>query len=419
MFIFLTFVNIYFMTKQEYILSLENLIINRVRYHAPKLDGKVDFALLDAVGIDGSFPIFIFNRKLDNIYYKAFLQAKKKIDFNLILTVKPSVSKRKILKLDKTFIIFKDEIGSMLSSTLDNLNINYITHSNFKNNLKGEYLAINGKHVSFDYLPYFYSKKMMYNGVISDCKAYILNGKNYQISFTNTHEKKEEIDFEFNLPLPRGYYFFKRYDNCIQIENLTNKSLAYFNYNFKGAEISFSTMNGIESCTFACINLKCKLSLLPKEKKQIYFNFGENRYCLNTPKEMQIFFDLSQKKMNEIFDLRVTTRDNKFDNEFNLYLPRKIWEKWQNFEIDEESENNYIKLKNNIVQSVENGLQISQNFKGLKEVKFFRNNGWKRVFIVHNNSCYMFADKVKYFNFTLLTKEIFDKNNEIYLSFVD
>ena len=44
---------------------------------------------------------------------------------------------------------------------------------------------------------------------------------------------------------------------------------------------------------------------------------------------------------------------------------------------------------------------------------------WKRVFILHNDSCYMFVDKVKYFNYTLLTKEIFNKNNEIYLSFAD
>ena len=92
---------------------------------------------------------------------------------------------------------------------------------------------------------------------------------------------------------------------------------------------------------------------------------------------------------------------------------------WQNLDVDEESENFYLKLKDNLIENTANGLQISQDFKGLKEVKFYRNNGWKRVFIVHNNSCYMFADKIKYYNFTLLTKEIFDKNNEIYLSFAE
>ena len=70
-----------------------------------------------------------------------------------------------------------------------------------------------------------------------------------------------------------------------------------------------------------------------------------------------------------------------------------------------------------VVFSEEKGASINEKFKGLKEVKFFRNLGWKRVFILHNNSCYMYADKIKYFGFTLLTKEIFKKNNEIYLSF--
>jgi len=89
------------MTKKEYVLNLTNLIINRVKFHSPKLQGEVDYALLDALGIDGSYPVFVFNRKMDNIYYKAFLDAKKNIEFNLILTDMPEVSKRKIKILIK------------------------------------------------------------------------------------------------------------------------------------------------------------------------------------------------------------------------------------------------------------------------------------------------------------------------------
>lgn len=405
------------MTKSEYIINLINLIINRVKFHAPKVQSDIDYALLNAIGIDETYPIFVFNRKMDILYYKAFLEAKKVVDFNLILTEKPEVSNKKLSKLNKTYVIYKEEIGSLLLSTLESLNINYVTHSDFKNEFMGEYLKINDNKLILDYVPYFYSKKLIYNGVIADVKSYILNGKNFCLSFTNTHNNKEEIDFEFNLPLPRGYYLFKRYNNNIEIENLTNKNKAYFNYNFNGGNITFSTMNGIESCTFASINLKCKLTLLSKEVKRVYFNFGERRYCLNTPYEMQYFFNLSQNKMNELFDLKVTTNNNDFDKQFNFYLPRKIWENWQKFDTDEESENLYLKMKNQIIKSTQNGVQISQDFKGLKEVKIYRNNQWKRVFILHNNSCYLFADRIKYFNFTLITKEIFDKNNEIYLSF--
>ena len=405
------------MTKQEYISKLTNLIINRVTFHAPKLKCEVDFSLLDAIGINGEYPVFVFNKKLDSIFYKAFLEAKKSVEFNLILTEKPLISKKKLEKLNKTYIIFQDEIGSLLASTLEGLNINYVTHSQFKKEFKKEYLSLNGKEVSFDYLPYFYTKKIMQDGVISDVKSYILNGKNYNLSFVNTKDEERILNFEFNLPLPRGYYIFNQKEDCVEIKNLTNNSVAYFNNNFKGGKFSFSSMDGIESSTFACINIKCKINLFPKESRKIYFNYGERKYCLNSPKEMQYFFDLSQNKMNEIFDIKVNSRDNNFDNDFNLSLPRKIWEKWQNFDIDEESENVYLKMRNKIIQSQSNGYQISQDFKGLKEVIFFRNQGWKRVFIVHNHSCYMYADKIKYFNFTLLTKEIFDKNNEIYLSF--
>ena len=134
---------------------------------------------------------------------------------------------------------------------------------------------------------------------------------------------------------------------------------------------------------------------------------------------MQNFFDISQQKINQIFDVKVSTHDKQFDQAFNFSLPYKIWEMWQKNGVDEKSENQWLKMKNQIIKNCKKGLQINEDFKGLKEVKIYRNLAWKRVFIVHNNARYMFADKVKYFNFTLLTNEIFNKNNEIYLSFAD
>jgi len=408
-----------FMTKNEYISNIENLIINRIKYHAPRIEEEVDYPLLEAVGIDGSYPIFIFDKPLDKIFYKAFLAAKKRAEFNLVLTQRPKLSSRKIDALDKCFVILKDEIGSSLERALSQLNVNYLTHSNFDLGMRKEFIKIEDKEIAFDFLPFYYGKKVMEKGVVCDVKSYLLNGKNYQLNFANTTKQKQTISFEFNLPLPRGYYIFKNKAGFVEIENLTNKEKAYFNYNFRGAKLSFSNLNGIESSTFACINLICKIYLLPKETRRLYFNYGENKYCILSPKDMQEFFEISQRKMNEIFDIKVTTRNSEFDELFNRYLPRNIWEKWQKFDIDEESEKTWLKMKNEIVKTDGKALQISQTFKGLKEVKFFRNYGWKRVFIVHNKACYLFADRVKYFNFTLLTKEIFDKNNEIYLSFAE
>ena len=406
------------MDKKEYIEKLTNLIINKVKYHSPNVNTNlIDFALISAVGINPSYPIFIFKKELDNIFYKAFLKAKKIVDFNLILFKKPKVSDRKILKLNRTFVMLENEIGSSLFYSLDALNINYVTHSDYENKLEGEYIKINGHTIQFDYYPYYFYKKIMIDGVIVEIKQFLLNGKNFLINFVNTHRTNKKVNFEINLPLPRGYYYFKKSIDSVEIENLTSKQKAYFNYRFKDAIINFSTMNGIESCTFACVNLKGEIKLLPKQTKKYYYNYGDKKYCLYSPKEMEYFFKISQHKMNEIFDIKITSHNKQFDDNINFYLPQKIWEKWQNFDVDEEKENEWLKLRKNIVTKNEFGEQINKALQGLKEVKFYRNSRWKRVFILHNNSCYLFADKIKYYNFTLLTKEIFDKNNEIYLSF--
>lgn len=408
------------MNKKEYIEKLKELIINKVKYHSPNLNNdNIDYSLLEAVGINVSLPIFIFNKELDNIYYKAFLQAKKVIDFNLILFKKPKVSLKKYKKLKDTYQFNEDEIGSNLFYNLDALNINYIAHSDYKNNLEGEYLKINNKKVELDYYPYYNYKKIMIDGVIIEIKCFLLNGKNYSVNFINTKREVKKINFEINIPLPRGYYFFKKNRDCVSIENLTTLEKAYFNYYFKDAKMYFSNMNGIDCCTFSCIHMNAEIQLFPQQTQRYYCNYGDKKYCVFSPKDIDYFFDLSQQKMNEIFDIKVISHNKNNDAFFNLYLPRKIWEKWQNFDIDEESENEWLKLRKKIVIKSDVGEQINKEIKGLKEVKFFRDFGWKRVFIVHNNYCYLYADNVKYFNYTLLTNEIFKQNNEIYLSFAD
>lgn len=413
-------VNKSYMNKKEYLEKIENLISNKIKYHAPNLnDDNIDFPLLNAVGIDTSLPVFIFKKPLNKLFYTAFLKVKKYIKFNLILLSNPIIKKKRLEKLDNTFVMLEEDIGSNLLYSLDALNINYLTHSDYKNIIEEEQLLFNDKKIEFDFLPYYFTKKLIDNGVIFQATNFILNGKNYIINITNTHKENKVVNFEINIPLPRGYYFFKQLNDAVMIENLTSKQKAYFNYHLKNAKIRFSNMNGIESSTFACINLKCEIKLLPLQNKKIFLSYGEQKYCFHLPNEMQEFFELSQQKINQIFDIKVSSHDKQFDELFNCSLPRNIWEKWQNFDVDEKSENEWLKLKSKIIKLTEKGLQINQDFKGLKEVKIYRNLGWKRVFIVHNKSCYMYADNVKYFNYTLLTKEIFKKNNEIYLSFAN
>ena len=86
------------MNKKEYIEKMASLIVNRVKFHAPKVKNEeVDFELLEVVGIDPKLPLFKYDKPLDGNFYHAFLQAKEKIKFNLILTQKPLISEKKAL----------------------------------------------------------------------------------------------------------------------------------------------------------------------------------------------------------------------------------------------------------------------------------------------------------------------------------
>ena len=243
------FVNNFFMNKKEYLESIENLIINRLKYHSPILDeNDIDYGLLEAMNVQTQYPVFVFKKPLDKLFYKAFCEVKKKIDFNLILTKTPIIKEKWLTKMDKTFLLLEDEMGPTLLRSLNGLNVNYQSNSRFEKTIEEEFVKFNGKKIEFDYVPYYDSKKYIENGVIFDIKRFLLNGKNYIINIINTKTNIKKINFEFNLPLPRGYYFFKRYPNFIEIENLTSKDKAFFSYNFRNCKFSFSRMNGKDKC---------------------------------------------------------------------------------------------------------------------------------------------------------------------------
>ena len=301
---------------------------------------------------------------------------------------------------------------------MQKLNINYLTKSAFENQRKFEYLSVENKQLEFSYIPYFKRAKNVFDGVIIEANIFLLNGKNYYLNIINSTKKAKKISVELNIPLPRGYYFFKKNYNNFEITNLTSKEKGHFNFCVKDGISKFSCMNGIESCTYACINMKCEIALMPGEIKKLLFNLGAEKMSLTSSKDIQRFFDVSQFKANEIFDVKITSKNAKFDDYFNRVLPQDVWEGWLKGEANEYAESELLKIKKQILVETKAGIKINDKFEGLKEVKIFKGNIWKRVFIVHNNAKYLFAGRIKYYNFDILTKEIFDKNNEIYLSFV-
>ncbi|MBQ8908870.1 MAG: hypothetical protein IJY90_01070 [Clostridia bacterium] len=406
------------MKKKEYIEKLENLIVNRVKFHAPKVnESSVDFSLLRAINVDEKYPIFIFEKPLNKVLFHAFLKAKNRCKFNLILMGAPDISSKKIMRLEKTYLLDKNLLGSGLLDVLYSLNINYTSTPVFERTRKDEYLKINNQNVKLDFVPFYNHKKWMFNGIIGQVRQFLLNGKNYSLEFVNTRNCVNEVEFEINLPLPQGYYSFKRSFDHIEINNLTSKDRAFFNYFVKDAKVEFSCVEGIENCTFACVNMKGKIALKPKQKKYVFFNFGNERFNLISARDIQTFFDDSQSEMFKIFDARIISKNARFDEMFNLQLPKSIWDAWGRFSCNRTAEEKWLAIRSSIIKSSEKGIEICEEQLPLKEIQLYKNNLWKRIFIMYGESKYLFAGKVKYYNFTTLTKEIFDKNNEIYLSF--
>ncbi len=406
------------MTKKEYVEKMANLIVNRVRFHAPIVyDDNIDFEILEIIGIDPSLPVFKYEKSLDNVMTNAFLMAQKEVEFNLITTQQPICKKSKINMLKNFVYIKEEELGYGLLASINALNINYKSGIEFNKEIEEDYIKVNDEIVNLNYQNYFLHKKASSEGIVYEIKEFLLNGKNFIVNFTNLREEKCIASFEINVVLPRGYYHFKRENNAVKITSLTSGETAYFNFISKNAKFSFSTISGLESSTHACINMRVNVSLNGKGQKRFYFNYGENKYCFSSPHDIDEFFEISQKKMNEIFDIKVLSRDKSFDEEFNRSLPQKIWLSWLKMSTDEENENKYIKLKNSIAKKTGDAWQINEDFKGLKQLQIYGNSGYRRVFIVEGNQRYILSGKTKFFNFTTVTNEIFQKNNEIYLSF--
>lgn len=405
------------MNKKEYVEKMANLIINRVRFHAPIVyDGEVDFEILEIIGLDASLPIFKYEKPLNNLMFEAFKKAKEEVSFNLIATVAPEISERKIKELKSFIYIQEEELGYSLLAAINALNINYRSGSLFSKEIEEDFIKVNDEIINLNYRNFYLYKKAASEGVIYEIKEFLLNGKNFILNFSNPLKERKIATFEINIVLPKGYYHFKRETGAIKVTNLTNHDEAYFNFQSKSAHFTFSTISGLESSTHACINMKISLTLAAKEQKRFYFNFGENKYLLPV-KDAEEFFNLSQLKASESFDVKVLSRDKAFDEEFNVSLPQKIWLAWLNFSNDMLSETRYLKLKNSLVKKTDRGITISEENKGIKQVQLFQNGKFNRVYIIQSPQRFILADKTKFFNFTLLTNELFKKNSEIYLSF--
>ena len=409
------------MKNKEYIKNLTQTIVNRVELHAPILyDSKVKFDTLKSIGINTNLPIFKFEKKLTKNHIKAFLLAQKYVDYNLILFEEMLTKKdiKSLSKIKNLFIVNQNFISLSAIETINKLNINYYSKINFKESLNENYFSIYNEVINLSYKNLFLSKKEEKNGIFFDLSMFLLNGQNYFLKLNNKFNFEKEVNFEINIPLKKGYYFFKKLSNCIVIENITTKEKLYFNFSTSYQNITFSHIDGLENSTFACVNLKVKTKLKPKEHRAYFFNFGDTKFILKNQKIMEKFFLLSNQKLNEIFNLKIKTNRAEFDYNFNYEMPRKIIINWLNFSNDEKLEYKYFNLKNSILEEKNNQYYLNKNYNlNLKEVGIFNGEIFKKILIFQGDEKLIQIGHTKFFNINSFNKNTIKKNESISLCF--
>ena len=118
--------------KKEKIEQIKNLILNRVKFHAPIVyDDEIDKTVLFNNGIDTNMPIFVYKKELNKTLIKAFRKASQEANFNLLIPIENvSLKEEKVLKKIKNCVFYSKKSNFKLLSMINKLNINYFSSSN-------------------------------------------------------------------------------------------------------------------------------------------------------------------------------------------------------------------------------------------------------------------------------------------------
>lgn len=349
---------------------MTNLIVNRVRFHSPIFCENVDLKGIINRGIDLSKPVFVYENSLSMMMAKCFKCAQKQVDFNLIFLTKQRHCRG--LK----YIISDDE-------ELRKLNINYRANSQYSNRKNQKYISINGEKIDRKLQNYFFDGFVERDGVNCFARECILSGRNIFLEFLNTTSQEKTLSFEINLPLKRGYYTFQKLAGAIKVTRLFSGERAFFNYSSRANNFTFSCVDGVENCTDACINLRCEVKLKAYQKKYYFYNFGRDKFVLNSKEEIEALFAQCQKKTNQIFDVKIDTKIKNIDSKINYILPEKIYLAWLDGECDIESEAEYLNLRNRFVLKV-NGDYVLNETDKINSLKIFNGSVFKDVLVIKN-----------------------------------
>ena len=375
------------MKKRDYLFNMTNLILNRLRFHAPILySTDVDFDRLIKLGVDPSLPVFKFDKTLSRPLFKCFKRAKSVCDFNLVL---PEENKRAQKELGA--IILKN------NTDINKLNINYRCHSGYHLKAEENYVEINGARQNLCLHNFYLQSSGIENDIKFYTKEFVMCGRSFYFEFLNLSDSPKTLNFCINIPLKRGYYFFQKKANHIEVTDLFSLDKTYFNFSCRKSKFVFSCIDGVENCSHACINVLCEVTLKPKQKRVHFFNFGDQKFALSNQGEMEMFMAEADRQVQERFNVRIKSKDKALQRYLNQTLPERIYLSWLSGKEDRESEIEYGKLKEQFV--IKNGKNfVFAGLENLLSLQLFDGREWKTINIAKTEGqSYLQLDKTKFF----------------------
>ena len=176
-------------------------------------------------------------------------------------------------------------------------------------------------------------------------------------------------------------------------------------------------IDGLDNSCYATIFLKINFVLKAGCEKTIFFNLSNKKSPLKTKLQFDKLFNLAINKNMDTFDLRVKTKNQKFDQYFNNTLPRKIWLKWLNFENDKTLIDKYMTYRSLFIKGKEKISFVPFKEIGLKELGIFNGEYYKKILISFGAEKFLQVGKTKFFNINNVTRFSLRKNDAINLSF--
>ena len=358
------------MKKKDYIFNMTNLICSRVKFQAPKNAENMNFEALINQGIDLTKPVFFYENRLSPVMAKCFYNAQKKLDFNLVFTQSQPHSRK------LNFIISDDE-------NLKKLNVNYRSSSNYNPVASENYILFNGKKAKQTLCNYFYDGFLEDNGINCFVRECVLSGRGIYLEFLNTTNSEKSVNFEINLPLEKGYYTFEKLLHAIKITHLFSGERMFFNFSSKANKFCFSCVDGVENCAYPKVNISCNLRLKPYQKQHYFYNFGSEKFMLNSMEEIEAYFAQSKRKTCEIFDVKIDTKFKDINNKINYILPEKIYMAWLKGKSDIKCEKEYLDLRKRFVLKANSGFVLNE-YDNINSLKIFNGSIYKEVLVIKN-----------------------------------